>query len=448
MISTTPATAVTTRRSTGGRWLRVTYAIEERDRVADEHDRSTGPARRPPARARRTRRRSARARTATRKPAESSAGLGLSGSYRAPDAHVPDLDAGRDGPGRGWAGHGAGEPAPDLERASGPGRGAARRLRRWRGRRAIPSASAAIASPAARDAATSTSASGCEASPRRSTTTRSRGRCGPSSSRTITVPVRAVAGQCTSRIGSPSTYSRTPRVTSWPVALARGRACASRSEPLARLVARPASGRGATSSGPGERDAEPAAPADEAERARAAHLDDDPREHAALERDDGRGRRGTARRRGTRRSVPVSVRTRRPRAWPRSSMLTWHRPADQSVAGAEARTETPDERDARARPRAMSEHRDEDAQRMTMSHPAPVGARDEVQRDGDDREDDARSAEGCRSRQPPVHGWGTATPSTSVERNVWASRSVAGVAQQEAVGEHRDARCLTSSGTT
>src|SRR5204863_5855 len=35
-------------------------------------------------------------------------------------------------------------------------------------------------------------------------------------------PVRAVEGQWTRRIGSPSTYSRTPRVVSWPAAPARG----------------------------------------------------------------------------------------------------------------------------------------------------------------------------------------------------------------------------------
>ena len=109
----------------------------------------------------------------------------------------------------------------------------------------------------------------------------SRGRCGPSSSRTITVPVRAVAGQCTSRIGSPSTYSRTPRVISWPLELERGRASASRSEPCRRLVPdreRPRRDLERAA----ERDADPPPPAHEPERARAAHLDDDAGEHAAL----------------------------------------------------------------------------------------------------------------------------------------------------------------------
>ena len=131
---------------------------------------------------------------------------------------------------------------------------------------------------------------------------------------------------------------------------------------------------------------------------------------------------------------------------PRSSTLTGSgRPTIASVgAVARARTigsVTPGQT-APSRNTPTSAAEDDDV-------PARAGrACDQVERDGDEREDEAWQAEARRSRPPWLHGWGTGTPSTSAWRNACVSRSVAGSRSTSRCASTGTASRFTSSGTT
>ena len=426
------------------RW-RVAYEERTPDRdptstTTEQHRRRrpAGTARAPATTATSARAERPRAHERARRVLEEPARRGATVGRARPDAEPGGARRGHGARRPGGAGDRAGEPAADLERR-----------RHGRGPRPVgldggevderPGASARAARPGARADARPRRR---PRTPRRSTTTSERaGAAGLRARATMTVPVRAVAGQCTSRIGSPSTYSRTPRVTSCRVA-AGGGPCASRSAPLRRGRAGTrharrgrdldGSSRGGTGSGAASR------------RARAGSRCG-PRRRAASNTprrvgvDDDRRPTAGGRRRGSSRAAPsgATAHPQRRRARPVSSTLD-RRGRPPTVASVRRRTPATDPGEGDAGPdRADDEHRDDAAEDDDV--PAGAGrAGDDVERAADEREDDARPAEARRSRQPRPHGWEPGRRRRARRGTPAASRSVGRVAQHEPVREHRD----------